>query len=311
MMSSIIDERLLKQSKLSLTNLDKVLYPETGTTKRDLIEYYYAVAPTILAHVRDHPITMKRYPNGVASEFFYEKRCPAWRPSWAKTCAVRRDGSAGEINYCTLPDVPSLLWMANLGSIELHPLLGTCRRPERPTSLVFDLDPGAPAGLFDCAVVARELRAMLRSLGLESVVKTSGGKGLHMWVPLNTPVTFDDTKDFAHAVAMLLEKQHPTLVTSVMRKSERGGKVFIDWSQNDRSKTTVAPYSVRAMAAPTVSTPLLWEEIDAVRTRRDAARLSFDITEVPQRIGKHGDLFAPVRALKQRLPGSARGRRAA
>ncbi|MBC8144034.1 MAG: ATP-dependent DNA ligase, partial [bacterium] len=227
-----IDEKLLKQSRLTLTNLDKVLYPTTGTTKRQLIEYYYAVAPTILAHVREHPITMKRYPNGVAEDFFYEKRCPAWRPTWAKTCSVRRDGSASEISYCTLPDVPSLLWMANLGSIELHPLLGTCKRPERPSSLVFDLDPGAPAGMLDCAWIARELRDMLRALGLESVPKTSGGKGIHLWVPLNSPVTFDETKEFAHAIAMLMQREHPKSITSTMRCSEREGKVFIDWSQN-------------------------------------------------------------------------------
>jgi bifunctional non-homologous end joining protein LigD len=254
---------------------------------------------------------MKRYPNGVTGEFFYEKRCPAWRPPWAKTCAVRRDGTQGEINYCTVGDVASLVWMANLGSIELHPLLGTCRRPDRPTSLVFDLDPGAPAGMLDCVWIARELRAMLQGLGLESVPKTSGGKGLHLWIPLNTPVTFERTKEFAHAVALLAEREFPKLVTSTMRKSERAGRVFIDWSQNDRSKTTVAAYSVRAMAAPMVSTPLQWDEIDDVRTRRDAARLSFDIDAVLERVRVHGDLFAPVRALKQRLPGEKSGRRAA
>lgn len=308
---SVLDRQLVRQSKLVLTNLEKVLFPKTGTTKGAIIEYYYEVAPTILAHVREHPVTMKRYPNGVDGEFFYEKRCPAWRPSWAKTCAVRRDGSAAEINYCTLPDVPSLLWMANLGSLELHPLLGTCRRPDRPSALVFDLDPGAPAGLFDCIVVARALRAMLHALGLESVPKTSGGKGLHLWVPLNTPASFEETKEFAHALAMLAQREYPKLVTAVMRRSEREGKVLIDWSQNDRSKTTVAAYSVRAMPSPTVSTPLDWDEIDAVRTRRDATRLSFDIDDVPARIGKHGDLFASVRTLKQRLPGSVRGRRAA
>jgi bifunctional non-homologous end joining protein LigD len=306
-----IDERLLKQSKLSLTNLEKVLFPATGTTKRELIEYYYAIAPTILSHLREHPVTMKRYPNGVEGEFFYEKRCPSWRPGWAKTCSVRRDGSAGEISYCIVADVPSLLWMANLGSIELHPLLGTCRRPERPQTLVFDLDPGAPAGLFDCVHVARELRAMLKALGLEALVKTSGGKGLHLWVPLNTPVTFDATKEFAHAVAMLMEREHPTLVTSTMRRSERAGRVFIDWSQNDRSKTTVAVYSVRAMSSPTVSTPLAWEEVDAVRTRRDAARLTFTIADVPLRVRELGDLFAAARTMRQRLTTSTNGRRAA
>jgi bifunctional non-homologous end joining protein LigD len=310
MMGAVVD-RLVKQSKLALSNLDKVLFPATGTTKGAMIEYYYAIAPTILAHLREHPITMKRYPDGVAGEFFYEKRCPAWRPPWAKTCAVRRDGSSGEINYCTVADVPSLLWMANLGSIELHPLLGTCRRPDRPTALVFDLDPGAPAGLLDCVWIARELRAMLRALGLEAVPKTSGGKGLHLWVPLNTNVTFDQTKEFAHAVALLMEREHPKLVTATMRRSERAGKVFIDWSQNDRSKTTVAAYSVRAMPQPTVSTPLHWDEIDAVRTRRDVARLTFDIDDVPQRLREHGDLFADVRTMKQRLPGDTVRRRAA
>jgi bifunctional non-homologous end joining protein LigD len=300
----------MRQAKLTFSNLEKVLFPASGTTKREVIEYYYAIAPTILAHLREHPITMKRYPDGVEGEFFYEKRCPAWRPPWAKTCAVRRDGSAGEINYCTVADVPSLLWMANLGSIELHPLLGTCRRPERPTALVFDLDPGAPAGLLDCAWVARELRAILQALGLDVVAKTSGGKGLHLWVPLNTAVTFDQTKDFAHAIALLLEQEHPKRITATMRKSERAAKVFIDWSQNDRSKTTVAAYSVRAMPTPTVSTPVSWDELAGLRTARDAARLSFTIADVPARVAEVGDLFAAARTLKQRLPGE-RERRAA
>lgn len=306
----VTDGKLLKQSRLALSNLDKVFFPETGTTKREVLEYYYAIAPTILSHLRDHPVTMKRYPEGVAGDFFYEKRCPSWRPAWAKTCAVRRDGSSGEINYCIVADIPSLLWMANLGSLELHPLLGTCRRPERPTALVFDLDPGAPAGMLDCVEVARELRALLRGLGLEAFAKTSGGKGLHLWVPLNTAVTFDQTKELAHAVALLMERQHKRLVTSTMRRSERAGKVLIDWSQNDRSKTTVAAYSLRAMPAPTVSTPLAWDEIDAVRTRRDAARLSFTIAEVPRRVSELGDLFAPVRTMRQRLP-AAMSRQAA
>jgi bifunctional non-homologous end joining protein LigD len=297
-----VDERLLKRNKLQLTNLDKVLYPSTGTTKREVIEYYYAVAPTLLAHLKDHPITMKRFPDGVEGKFFYEKRCPPYRPPWAKVCPMPRRGEGTEIRYCTLPDVASLLWMANLGSIELHPLLGTCARPERPRSLVFDLDPGEPADLLDCIEIALELRDVLETLGLQSVVKTSGGKGLHLWVPLNTPTDFDRTKQFAHAVAMLMERRLPKRVTSIMRKELRMGKVLIDWSQNDRSKTTVAAYSLRAMPRPTVSTPLSWREVEQVRTRRDLPGLRFELDDVPERIASMGDLFLPVRTQKQRLP---------
>ncbi len=287
--------------KLELSNLDKVLYPETGFTKGQTIDYYRRMAPLILPHLEGHPLTLKRYPHGVAEDFFYEKRCPSYRPEWMETRQVDTR-SDKPLKYCVVNDEPGLVWVANLASIELHSLLYRKEHLDRPTALVFDLDPGPPAGLLQCAEVALAMRDMLGELGLESFPKSSGGNGLHFYVPLNTPVTFDDTKGFARAVARTFEKHQGDQVTSVMKKSERTGKVFIDWSQNDQHKTTVCVYSLRARQRPTVSAPLEWKEVEQAVKREDASGLIFEAEQMLQRADKKGDLFAPVLTLKQKLP---------
>jgi bifunctional non-homologous end joining protein LigD len=302
--------------RLNLTNLDKVLYPATGFTKGEVVDYYTRVAPALLPHLRGRPLTLKRYPNGVDDKFFYEKQCPKHRPEWVATAPIWSRHSNRTIEYCVVNDLPTLVWVANLASLELHTQLhvvvseseraerSDCGDDtERPTMVAFDLDPGEPAGVLDCARVALWLREVLGDLGLEAWAKSSGSKGMQVYVPLNTPgVTYDDTKGFSHALAQLLEKQHPKEVVSVMRKDLRKGKVFIDWSQNDEHKTTVCVYSLRARPEPTASTPLTWDEIEAAHDAGDADALKFEAPEVLERVTKHGDLFAPVVALEQRLP---------
>ena len=294
---------ILKSGKrtISLSNPDKVLYPAAGFTKRDVLNYYMGIAPVLLPHIAKRPLTLKRYPNGVDGLFFYEKRCPAHRPDWVKTAEVYSERNEDIINYCVVADRASLAWLANLACLELHPMLAKSGKPDVPTTMVFDLDPGPPADLLDCIRIALSMRDTLAHLGLQSFPKTSGGKGLHLWVPLNTKVTFDQTKQFAHAVAMLFEKQEPTRATSVMRKDLRVGKVLIDWSQNDSHKTTVAAYSLRAQPQPTVSTPLAWSELEAAHKRKNAAALRFTAPQVLKRVEQKGDLFAPVLKLKQKL----------
>lgn len=286
--------------KLKLTNLDKVLYPKTGTTKAEVIDYYARVAEAILPHLRGRPLTLRRFPEGVGNPgaSFFEKNCPKHRPDWVRTTPIYVDRRAGEIEFCLCQDLPTLTWMAQLAALELHPSLSKATRMEQPTVLAFDLDPGEPAALTECRQVALLLRDLLADLGLECFAKTSGSKGMQVYVPLNTPVTYDDTKPFAQAIAQLLEKQHPKLVVSSMKKSLRAGKVFIDWSQNSRHKTTVAVYSLRARPQPTVSTPVTWDEIED-----DPLELVFQTGDVVERVEEHGDLFAPVLELKQMLPG--------
>jgi bifunctional non-homologous end joining protein LigD len=288
--------------RLKLSNLDKVLYPEAGFTKGQIIDYYTRVAPAALPHLRGRPLTLKRYPNGVDQGHFYEKRCPKHRPDWVETVPMDSTRHGGPIDYCSCNDLATLVWVANLASIELHPSLA--RGPEvlRPTMIAFDLDPGPPAGVVECAQVAVWLRKVLDELSLQSFPKSSGSKGLQIYVPLNTPVTYDDTKGFAHALARLLEKQHPDEVLSVMTKERRKGKVFIDWSQNDEHKTTVSVYSLRARERPTVSAPVRWEEVEAALDAGDPDLLRFEAPDVIERVEKDGDLFAPVEKLKQRLP---------
>jgi bifunctional non-homologous end joining protein LigD len=283
----------------NVTNLQKVLYPETGFTKAEVIDYYVRIGPTILPHLKDRPLTMKRYPDGVQGDFFFEKHCPTHRPEWIQTVGVA--GEHKTVNYCMANDLASLVWVANLASLELHTSLSVAGRPESPTMMVFDLDPGAPATLLQAVEVAIQLRALFSDLGLESFPKTSGKKGLHVYVPLNTPVTYDDTKAFAHAIALLMEKRHRELVTSNMRKDLRAGKVFLDWSQNDDHKTTVCVYSLRAADRPTVSTPVEWGECEEALKRQDASRLKWDAKAVLKRIETKGDLFEPVLKLRQKL----------
>lgn len=287
---------------LELSNLDKVFYPETGFTKGDVIAYYRSMAPVVLPHLKGRPVTLKRYPNGVDGPFFYEKRCPPHRPEWMKTITMRRQRDQKDIQYCAITNAASLVWAANLANLELHASLAKETDLRRPTSLVFDLDPGEPADVVTCAEVALMIQKLLGGLGLESVCKTSGSKGLQLYVPLNTKVTYDETRPFAHAVALTLEERHPDLIVSKMAKELRIGKVFIDWSQNDDHKTTVVVYSLRARPRPTVSTPVTWNELKTAARSGQAEKLTFEAGEVLKRVDKRGDLFEPPRKVRQKLP---------
>lgn len=292
--------------RILLKNLDKVFYPAAGFKKRDVVEYYARVAPALLPHLQDRPLTLKRYPEGVDGPFFYEKRCPRHRPDWFRTEAVWSEGNEDYIHYCVVDDLSSLVWLASIADLELHTSLAHARDVDSPTALVFDLDPGPPADVVACCEVALLLRRLMGELGLECLAKTSGSKGMQVYVPLNGPASYEQTKPFAHAVARFLEARHPALVVERMTKSLRTGKVFVDWSQNDRNKTTVCAYSLRARPRPTVSTPLRWIEVErAARTRRGDA-LVFEAQDVLARVERHGDLFEPVLSLRQRLPAADR-----
>ncbi|HZO37213.1 MAG TPA: DNA ligase D [Solirubrobacteraceae bacterium] len=293
-----IDGRTLK-----LTNLDKVLYPATGFTKGDLIAYYAAVAPVLLPHLHDRPLTLKRYPDGVDGKFFYEKQAPRHRPEWVQTKPIWSRHSNRSIDYCLCQDLPTLVWLANLAAIELHPSLSKADEIERPTTLAFDLDPGPPATVVECCAVAIELRDLFDQLGLRAFAKTSGSKGLQVYVPLNAAaVRYDDTKPLARVVAELFEQRHPQLVVAGMAKADRTGKVLIDWSQNDEHKTTICVYSTRARERATVSAPVTWEEVVACRDAADPALLTFDTADVLTRVSERGDAFSDVLTVCQQLP---------
>jgi bifunctional non-homologous end joining protein LigD len=287
--------------QLKLSNLDKILYPATGFTKAQVIDYYTRVATALLPHMAGRPLTLKRYPDGVDGSYFYEKKCPSHRPPWFHTVPVWSGRNKEEINYCVADDLPSLIWVANMASLELHISLARGADIFRPTMMVFDLDPGPPAGIRACCQVGLELRRLFTELKLESFPKTSGSKGLQVYVPLNAKVTYQETKPFALAVAQQLEREHPQLILSSMAKELRKGKVFVDWSQNDDHKTTVSVYSLRARDRPTVSTPVSWEEVEA-HHRGKLKDLSFTSDQVLDRLDREGDLFAPVLKLKQKLP---------
>lgn len=291
----------LEGRQVNLSNLDKVLYPDTGFTKAQVIDYYTRIAPVLLPHLRDHPLTLKRYPDGVDGPFFFEKNCPGHRPPWVATVPVWSSGNKADVNYCMANDLPTLVWVANLASIELHPNLALGSNIARPCALVFDLDPGAPADIVDCSRVGLLLRSLFEEMGLRSFAKTSGSKGLQIYVPLNTEVTYERTKPFAQAVAQLLEAQPDTGVISSMKKSLRPGKVLVDWSQNDEHKTTVSVYSLRARSRPTVSTPVTWDEVEAA-SRGKLDLLATDSAELLRRVERIGDLFAPLLTLRQELP---------
>ncbi len=295
-------ELVVQGKKLAVSNLDKVLYPQVGFTKGAVIDYYVRIAPALLPHLKDRPLTMKRYPNGVNAEFFYEKNCPAHRPKWVKTARVWSEGNQRTMNYCLANDLPTLVWAANLADLELHTSLARKKDVARPTMMVFDLDPGAPADIVQCCQVGLWLRDLLGKIKLKSFAKTSGSKGLQIYVPLNTAVTFEQTKELSHALAQYLEHEHPDLVTSNMSKAVRKRKVFVDWSQNDEHKTTVCVYSLRAKEEPTVSTPVTWNEVAACLKKKKAGLLKFRSDQVLARVEKSGDLFAPVEKLKQKLP---------
>jgi len=288
--------------KLPVSNLQKILYPATGFTKGDVINYYIGVSQVLLPHLKNRPVTLKRYPDGVEGFFFYERHCPEHRPKWLKTARAERHSKGNPVDYCVINDLPSLVWAANLADIELHTFLHKGSSISRPSSVAFDLDPGAPADIVDCCRVALWMKEIFDALGLQSFAKTSGSKGLQVHVPLNSPVTYAKTKSFSKMIAEYLERRHPDSVVSNMQKARRKGKVLIDWSQNDDHKTTVSVYSLRAKDHPTVSTPLQWREVQAAAKKTGGKKLVFESGEIPARIKKHGDLYAPVLTLKQKLP---------
>lgn len=283
---------------LKVTNLGKVLYPMVGFTKAQVIEYYAKIAPTMLPHIEDRGVTFKRWPDGVTGDSFFNKRCPTHRPDWVGTCLGPGDRGGG-IDYCQLSEIASLAWAANLAALEIHGPMARCGDLDTPTMLVFDLDPGQPATIIECCQVALSIRDVLETVGLSSVAKTSGSKGMQLYVPLNTPHTHSNASDFALAVAQLLEKQMPQAVTATMAKKERPNKIFIDWSQNSRHKTTIAPYSLRGRDRPTVSTPIAWDEVG---DGADGEPLSFEAFDVLDRVDQFGDLFEDAVSLEQELP---------
>lgn len=289
--------------ELSLTNLDKVLYPQVGFTKAEVIDYYARIAPTMVHHTEGRCITLRRWPDGVEGPDFFEKNCPKHRPDWVPTSRGpgRRNG---EVDYCRLDEPAAFVWTANLAALELHAPMARADALETPLMCVFDLDPGPGTGLADCARLALEIRELLDPLGLECRAKTSGSKGMQVYVPLNTTGadghTYEQTSGFALAVGALLERRSPAKVTTTMARSEREGKVFVDWSQNAFHKTTVCVYSLRARARPRVSTPLSWDEVSAGASGE--LGLVFEARDVLERVERDGDLFAPTLKLVQRLP---------
>jgi bifunctional non-homologous end joining protein LigD len=282
--------------QLDVSNLDKVLWPETGTTKGEMLSYYARIAPVLVPHLTGRAITLKRFPDGVDGTSFFEKNCPSYKPPWMHTVKM------GDVNYCLVDEPATVVWLANLAAIELHPTLAAKPDLGSPTSVVFDLDPGAPADVISCARVSLLIRELLAQLHLKAWVKTSGSKGLQLYVPLNSGATYEGTAPFAKAVAQLLEKRHPDLIVSYQQRAAREGKVLIDWSQNVESKTTVSVYSLRARPEPTVSTPVTWDELDDALSATEADRLCFEWEDVLDRVERGGDLMAEVLTLEQELP---------
>jgi bifunctional non-homologous end joining protein LigD len=296
-------EVTVERRRLRLTNLRKVLYPAAGFTKADVLHYYARIAPTLLPHLRGRAITLKLYPDGVAGPHVYDKHCRG-APPWVKRAPMWSERKREAIEFCVLDDLPSLLWSVDHGNLEMHPLLSIAPDFDTPTMLVLDLDPGEPAGILEAAEIALVLHDMLRGVGLESFAKTTGSKGVQVHVPLNTPVTFDATKAFSRHVAEVMASRMPERVVARMDKRLRAGKVFVDWGQNDRHKSTVAAYSLRAkLERPTVAAPVAWPELaDVVGGGREQ-----DLLPAPgavlERVARDGDLLAPVLSLTQRLPG--------
>lgn len=290
--------------RITVSNLDKVLYPGHRFTKANVIDYYVRVSKYLLPHLKDRPVTLKRFPNGVFGEFFYEKDAPAFTPDWVETCPVpRREKNGPNIRYILINDLATLVWLAMLANLEIHPFLYRAPHIDRPNWIVFDLDPGTGADILTCARVALILRDTLAAFELESSIKTSGSKGLQLYVPLNTRVTFEQTGAFANAIAELLAQQQPDLIVSQMPKVFRAKKVFIDWSQNADFKSTVSVYSLRAKTyKPFVSVPIEWSELQKALTKRDAEALYFEPDEALARLDERGDLFQNVLTKKQKLP---------
>ena len=292
----------IEGKQLKLTNLDKVLYPAAGFTKGQIIDYYARVAPVLVPQLKNKPLTLKRYPNGVDSVPFFEKNATKHRPEWVKTVPVWSEGNQRDVNYILCNDLATVVWVANLAAIELHPSLSLAQDILCPRSLVFDLDPGPPANIVQCCQVGLWLREIFKHFNLQSFPKTSGSKGLQIYVPLNTKTSYDETKPLAHALARLLENEHRDLVVSDMKKAIRTNKVFVDWSQNDEHKTTISVYALRARERPTVSTPVTWDEVENTLKKKDAKLLVFESKQTLERVEKMGDLFAPLLNLKQKLP---------
>src|SRR5215471_14592389 len=288
---------------IKLSNLDKVLYPKVSFTKGQVIDYFIRIAPVLLPHLAGRPLTLKRYPEGVEGMHFYEKNCPPYRPDWMQTAKIWSEGNNRYMDYCVAADLPTLVWLANLADLELHVSLSVAPDTQCPTVIAFDLDPGPPADIVQCCQVGLWVRDIFAGFGMEAFAKTSGSKGLQVYVPLNTPVTYDQTKPFARAIARLLEAKYPDRVVSDMKKSLRENKVFVDWSQNDDFKTTVCVYSLRAKERPTASTPVTWQEVETCLKKEDPEHLVFVSDQVIKRVEKMGDLFEPVLKLKQKLPG--------
>lgn len=288
--------------RLPLSNLGKEFYPSYGFTKAHILEYYRRIAPYLLPHLKDRALTLKRYPEGVEKDFFFEKRCPWHRPEWVTTAEIPQDNGES-MTVCLVNDLETLMWVENLASVELHVPLARAASPGTPDSMVFDLDPGDGAGILECTRVALILRDLLSGMGLAGYVKTSGRKGLHVSVPLNRKeTTFEDTKTFSKAVAEIMQKHYPHLVTARMAKKERNERVFINWSQNDASKTMICVYSLRALEKPFVSFPLAWEDLEKAAGSGDPEGLQVVHTEAVRRTAEHGDLFRPVLKKEQKLP---------
>jgi len=291
-----------KTGKLNFTHTGKLYFP-SGYSKGEMIQYYLEIAPYILPHLKDRPVTLIRFPEGVRGESFYEKNAPAHAPDWIKTFPVPRGHESGYINYILINDVETLAWCANLGAIEIHPFLHRSPKIDQPTHVAFDLDPGEGTDVITCAEVAFLLKELFETLGLQSFPKVSGSKGVQIYVPLNTTVTYEATTPFARTVAELMERRFPELVVSNMSKALRKNKILIDWSQNNQSKTTVCAYSLRGKRdQPFVSTPVSWEELSKARKKKKPQDLFFSPDDVLARVDKYGDLFAPVLKLKQKLP---------
>lgn len=290
-----------------VSNLEKVLYPAAGFTKAHVIDYYVRVSRFLLPHLKNRPVTLKRYPDGIHAPFFYQKDAPRFTPGWVKTFPAPRRTGGADIRYILINDLPTLVWSANLANLEIHPFLHRAPKIDTPVEVVFDLDPGEGAGIIQCADVACLLNNVLERLNLQSFPKVSGSRGIQLHVPLNTPVTYDATKAFAHGIAEFLEREHPENIVAKMAKAARkGGKVLIDWSQNADFKTTVGVYSLRAKREqPFVAMPVTWKELEQAQRRRKTQALDFDAAAALKRLEENGDLFAPLLKLKQKIPKDA------
>jgi bifunctional non-homologous end joining protein LigD len=294
-------EAVISSRGLRVRHLDRVVYPRTGTTKGELLDYYVRIADVMLPHLRDRLLHMHRYPEGVEGPRFWQKACPEHRPDWLPTAPVWSRQKQADIHYCVVNELAALLWAVNLGSIELHTSLHRHDDLHRPTTLAFDLDPGEGAGMLECCEVGLRVRDMFAGVGLRSFAKTSGSKGLQVYVPVNTEVAYSQTKPLAKSIAELVERAAPDAVVSRMAKSLRAGRVFVDWSQNTEHKSMVCAYSVRAKQRPTVSSPVGWDEVEAAVDAGDQGALVFEMDDVLERVADRGDLFKPVLTLRQAL----------